>query len=212
MARIGYPMLQLFFGTYITLFFLLTPFFVISTFLSMTAKMSGDQRKRVALRTVLAIIVCALSIYLLGSQVFKVLGITLDAFRVGAGAMLFLSAMTLVAGRIDRGAADDNEDIAVVPLAMPVTVGPGTTGALLVLGTDVAREFGNDVASHAVALSALLSAVLSVGAMLYFAATAQRHIHPRIMSVLTKLTGLILASLSAQLILTGIRNFMVAAQ
>ena len=64
-------MLQLFFGTYITLFFLLTPFFVISTFLSMTAKMSGDHRKRVALRTVLAIIV--FSMFTAGIGIFSTL-------------------------------------------------------------------------------------------------------------------------------------------
>lgn len=201
-------MIQLFVTTYITLFFLLTPFFVISTFLSMTAGMDGHRRRRIAVRTVLAIIVFSLGLYLAGNQIFRVLGITLDAFRIGAGALLFLSAVSLVSGRPAPRVTDEHEDIAVVPLAMPVTVGPGTTGALLVLGTDVSHRYGGDFWWHAVAVGALLAAVLSVGLMLYIAARADRFLRPGILSVLTKLTGLVLASLAAQLVFTGIRNFL----
>lgn len=201
-------MLDLYISTFVTLFFLLTPFFVISTFLSMTAGMTSRQRRRIAIRTVLAIVVFSLTLYMFGNNIFRVLGITLDAFRIGAGALLFLSAVALVTGRIDSRPPGEHEDIAVVPLAMPVTVGPGTTGAMLVLGTDVSRNFGGDPWSQAVAVGALLTAVLVVGAMLYIAARADKFIPPRIMSVLTKLTGLVLASLAAQLVFTGIKNFM----
>jgi multiple antibiotic resistance protein len=201
-------MLDLFINTYVKLFFLLTPFFVISTFLSMTTGMTSRQRRRIALRTIGAVIVFSLILYLFGNRIFAVMGITLDAFRIGAGAMLFLSAVALVAGKTEQRVPGENEDISVVPLAMPVTVGPGTTGTLLVLGTDVHRDFGGDIRSQAVAVGALLAAVLSVGILLYVAARAQRLLPPRIMSVLTKLTGLVLASLAAELIFTGIRNFL----
>ncbi len=198
-------MLDTFVSTYITLFFLLTPFFVISTFLSMTAAMDTRQRKRIAMRTILAIIFFALGIYIFGNQVFRVLGITVDSFRIGAGALLFLSSVSLVVGTGDHRPIGEDEDIAVVPLAMPVTVGPGTTGALLVLGADVSR---GGLAERIVPVAAVLAAVLSVGAMLYIAARLGRLLSPRIMSVLTKLTGLVLASLAAQLIFTGIRSFL----
>ena len=167
-------MFDLFINTYVKLFFLLTPFFVISTFLSMTTGMTSRQRRRIALRTIGAVVVFSLVLYLFGNHIFAVMGITLDAFRIGAGAMLFLSAVALVAGKTEQRVPDENEDISVVPLAMPVTVGPGTTGALLVLGTDVHRDFGGDVRSQAVAVAALLAAVLSVGILLYVAARAQR--------------------------------------
>lgn len=201
-------MVELFFSTFVTLFFLLTPFFVISTFLSMTAGMTSRRRQQIAIRTILAVIFFSLILYMFGNHIFKVLGITLDAFRIGAGALLFLSAVSLVTGRTDNRTPGENEDIAVVPLAMPITVGPGTTGALLVLGTDVSRQFGNAPWSQAVAVGALLTAVLVVGAMLFMAARADKFLSPRIMSVLTKLTGLVLASLAAQLVFTGIKNFM----
>ena len=131
-----------------------------------------------------------------------------DAIIGGAGALLFLSAVALVSGRPALRAVDDHEDIAVVPLAMPVTVGPGTTGALLVLGPDISRSYGGEFWPQAVTVGALLAAVLSVGVMLVIAARADRFLRPRILSVLTKLTGLVLASLAAQLVFTGIRNFM----
>jgi multiple antibiotic resistance protein len=201
-------MLDLFISTYVKLFFLLTPFFVISTFLSMTAGMTSPQRRRIAVRTIGAVVVFSLVLYLFGNYIFAIMGITLDAFRIGAGAMLFLSAVSLVTGSNDQRVPDENQDISVVPLAMPVAVGPGTTGALLVLGTDVHRDFGGDLRSQTIAVAALLTAVLSVGVMLYVAARAERLLAPRIMSVLTKLTGLVVASLAAELVFTGVRNFM----
>ena len=189
--------------TFITLFFLLTPFFVVSTFLSLTDGMDIAGRRRLALRVILAVAIIAVTLFLFGEYIFRVLGITVDSFRIGAGALLFISAVSLVAGKRVYEGAGEHEDIAVVPLAMPVTVGPGTIGALMVFSADAP-----DVACKAVALAALLAAVTAIGVMLYVAAAAGRLLKPRIMSLLTRLTGLILAALSAQLIFTGIRNFM----
>ena len=79
-----------------------------------------------------------------GKWIFEAFDITLDAFRIGGGALLFLSAVGLVNGKVEDkkplAVEDDSEarisDIAVVPLAIPVTVGPGTIAALLVIGAD----------------------------------------------------------------------------
>jgi len=201
-------MTQLFIGTYIKVFFLLTPFFVISTFLSMTSGMDVRRREKIAVRTALAAAACTLGVYLVGNQIFKLFGITLDAFRVGAGTLLFLSAVSLVSGRAASFTVSDDEDISVVPLAVPITVGPGTTGALLVLGSDVSQSYGGELWAHVTTLVALLAAGLSVGVMLYVAARADRFLRPMVMSVLTKLTGLVVASIAAQLVFTGVRNFM----
>lgn len=81
---------------------------------------------------------------LFGKWIFEAFDITLDAFRIGGGALLFLSAVGLVNGKVEDkkplAVEDDSEarisDIAVVPLAIPVTVGPGTIAALLVIGAD----------------------------------------------------------------------------
>ena len=124
------------------------------------------------------------------------------------GTLLFLSAVALVKGNAEQRQVAEGEDVAIVPLALPITVGPGTTAALLVLGAEVAGEYGHSMRSQLTAIGAMLAAVLTVCAMIWASAVMDRFIPQRIMGILSKLTGLILASLSAQLIFTGIRNFM----
>lgn len=196
-------MTTLFINTFLKLFFLLTPFFVISVFLSMTRNYDRAGRKRLAIRTFLATTAIALIIFLMGGALLEVFGITLDSFRVGAGALLFLSALAMVRDT-DFYPSESNQDISFVPLAIPITVGPGTTGFLIVMGAELP-----DMPTRFVVGGAMLLAICAVGAMLYIAAIADRFLSPKVMSVLTKVTGLVVASLAAQLILTGVHHFLM---
>ncbi len=196
-------MYDLFFQTYLKLFFLLTPFAAVSVFLSMTEGMPRLVKRKIAIRTIGGMTVVTFVIFLFGRYIFEVFGITLDAFRIGAGSLLFLSAVGLIRGSTFYNSGEDREAIAIVPLSIPVIVGPGTTGTLFLMGAEI-----QGIQARLVSSLSLLLAVLSVGAILYIAAVADRLLKPRLLSVLTKITGLILASLAAQLIFTGIKNFM----
>jgi multiple antibiotic resistance protein len=126
---------RFFISVWIKFFFLLTPFFALSMFLSLTADLEAAARRLIALRVTGSVIVACFVLYFFGNSIFYVFGITLDSFRIGAGSLLFLSAVDLV--RKTSSAApltQDNNDITVVPLAVPIIVGPATTGALLVNG------------------------------------------------------------------------------
>ncbi|MGE4554394.1 MAG: MarC family protein [Desulfovibrionaceae bacterium] len=194
--------MQLFVAVYIQFFFLLTPFFVLSVFLALTQGLDPGAQRRTAVRTTGAVLVVCSVIFFFGPQLFSVLGITLDAFRVGAGALLFLSAISLVKGKAGPGPDEVEGDVSVVPLAIPVTVGPATIGALMVLGGGLA---GRD---QLVGLAALAAAGLSVGVLLYMARPLERLLGGMAITILMKLTGLVLSALSAQLVFTGIRNLM----
>ncbi len=124
-------MLAMFFQTYLKLFFILTPFFAISAFISLTQEMSPAERKKTAFKVTLSVIIISMILYLYGRYIFELFGITLDSFRIGAGAVLFLSALNMVSGGTKKfEAGEEDDDISVVPLAMPIIVGPGTIGAL----------------------------------------------------------------------------------
>lgn len=193
----------LFVETYITLFFLLTPFFVLSAFLSMTRTMDIRARRALSLRVTAAVAVAGCVLFLAGNAIFSLFGITLDAFRVGAGALLFLSAVGLVRGGKVEAQAEDEGDISVVPLAIPITIGPATVGALLVMGAQLGTPF-----ERGVAIGAFLAASLSVGLMLLAATSIERLVGRMGLSILSKLTGLILAALSAQIVFTGVRGLL----
>jgi len=196
-------MYQLFISIWIKLFFLLTPFFVLSMFLSLTQELSAAERRKVAGWLTFDVVFICFVIYFLGNAIFSVFGITLDAFRVGAGALLFLSAVDLVRGSETPLYREDPGSVTIVPLAIPITVGPATTGALLVMGADVTTTW-----EKIVGCSALFCAVLCVGLLLFMATAIERIIGRTGLKVMSKLTGLILSALAAQIVFTGIRNFL----
>src|SRR5690348_8540031 len=121
-----------YFSVAVKFFFLLTPFFVLSTFLAMTPQLTASERRAPAVRVTLAVLVTCFVLYCFGNTLFSLFGITLDSFRIGAGSLLFLSAVQMVHGDDKAAPSEKRGAISVVPLAIPVTVGPGTTGALLV--------------------------------------------------------------------------------
>lgn len=92
---------------------------------------------------------------------------------------------------------------AVVPLAIPVTVGPGTVGALMVMGADI-----DTLHDMLLGSGALLIAIGSIGLLLYLSGHIEKLIGRTGLIVLSKVTGLVLAALAAQLIFTGIKNFL----
>jgi multiple antibiotic resistance protein len=196
-------MIAYFISVWLKFLILLTPFFVLSVFLSMTQDCDARTRRIVALRVTGAVIAAALLLYFLGNFIFRVFGITIDAFRVGAGALLFLSAVSLVRSEVPPGRDNGDDDIAVVPLAIPVTIGPATTGALLVMGAE-----RRDWMEHLIGCGALIGSILTVGAMLLLATFIQRRLGQRGVSILGKLTGLALSALAAQMMLNGINNML----
>ncbi len=190
-------------NTTIKFFFLLTPFFVLSMFLSMTHDFTARRRLALALRVTVAVVLVGIVLVYFGNAIFSLFGITLDAFRIGAGILLFLSSIDLARGTGGRQQIEPDQDIAVVPLAIPITVGPATTGALLVMGAESPSMTGRLLVA-----AALVLAALAVGAMLMAASSLERWVGKRGLSILSKLTGLILAALASQMVLTGIAGFL----
>lgn len=186
-------------------FFLLTPFFVLSMFLSVTKDFSAGQRKNLALKVSAAALITCLVILLFGRWIFYVFGITLNAFRIGGGALLFLSAIQLVNGaaeKVRNKSSSPDTDIAVVPLAIPVTVGPATTGALMIIGADAAS-----VPDLIVYSGGLVIAHTALLLILRGSNFIERILKHQGIVILSKLTGLILAALAAEMIFSGAKGF-----
>ncbi len=196
-------MLTLFINVYLKIFMILTPFFVISAFLSLTKDIPQFERQRIAVKVTLSVILTCFALFLFGGYIFALFGITLDAFRIGAGAILFLSAVSMIQGRATVSPRESGEDVAVVPLAIPITVGPGTIGALLVMGAGL-----KTVPEKITASLGLLCAVLTVGGLLVAAGRLEKFLGQQSLTILTKLTGLFVSAIAAQIFFTGLKNFL----
>lgn len=197
-------MISLYVSLALKFFFLFTPFFALSMFLAMTATQGACARRALANRVALATVVIAGALLYFGPLIFRVFGITVDAFRIGAGILLLLTAISLMNPKVVAGAPPD-EDISVVPLAMPVIVGPASCGAIMVSAAELAG-----FAQKAVGFAALASALGAIWGILLLGTWFERRLGRRGISILMRLTALVLAALSAQMIMTGIVNFLNA--
>lgn len=196
-------MMNLFISLSLKLFFLLTPFFVLSVFLSMTEHLTKAEQRRVAVRTTMSVMVIGLVLYFAGNPIFSTLGITLDGFRIGAGSLLFLSAVSLVSGKKSSQEATPDVDFAVVPLAIPITVGPASIGTLLILGAEL-----GGTTERLIGAAALICSCLCVGLLLGSARVLKKVLGSVGLSIMTKITGLVLSAMAAQIVFTGLANFL----
>lgn len=194
--------MMLFLNLWIKLFFVLTPFFGLTMFLSMTEKYDETRRRKLALAVSTATAVLCLLLFLAGKHIFSLFGITLDSFRIGAGVLLLLSGIEIVHTKTGTSSPSDG-DVAVVPLAMPIIVGPATTGTLLVMGAEL-----NTLSAKIIGCLSLLSAVACMAGVLLAGSLIQRYLRTKGIAILSKLTGLVLTALAAQMIMTGIQGFL----
>ena len=187
----------------IKLYFILTPFFVVTMFLSFTADYSHREKIKLVLKTTFAVEVIGLVIFFAGNTIFALFNITIDAFRVGAGAIMFLTAVDLVRGHSAQSKTVNSDDISVVPLAIPITVGPGTTGVLLVMGSRFSTAEG-----YVSGIAAISIAVFLFGLTLLISPWIEKVIKQKGLSILSRITGLILSAMSADMVFAGIRNML----
>ena len=191
-----------FFSSVIKLFALLTPPAALSAFLSGTQTYGG---RRTALRTGTAVFIVGTVLYFFGESLFSVFGFTLDAFRIGAGALLFLTSVALMGEQRESHTPDSpDEDISVVPLAIPICMGPASIGTLMVLGASA-----HSMTERIIGSAALFVASALITLMLLMANHVQRILGKTGLAVLSKLTGLLLAAIAAQVVFTGVKNFLI---
>lgn len=191
------------FSETIKLFALMTPAAVLSAFLGATRDYDQSRKKATARKTALAVLSIGLILFFLGDRIFSIFGFTLDAFRIGAGILLFLSAVSLMNETPRNTSVSTDDDISVVPLAIPLCMGPASIGTVMVLGASAA-----DSTAMAAGALALLLASFGIYAMLYFSEHLKNMLGKTGLTVLAKLTGLLLAAIAAQVVFTGARSFL----
>ena len=190
-------------GVFVKFLVLLTPFFILSVFVSVTDGLLEKERKKLAKRTTIAIWIVSLVIYFFGNRLFAYMGLTIPAFQAGTGILLMLSGIGLVRGNNSADVPRNPDDIAVVPLAIPYTVGPGTLGALLVMSAEAVSW-----KARVIDIAGISVAVAVIGVLLFFSEGLLKLLKRKGLDILSKLTGLFLSALAAQLILNGLKSIV----
>jgi len=195
---------------FFTLFVVIDPIGLAPLFVALTKGMTRHQRRLIALRAC-AIAAGVLTLFgLFGEAVLGFAGISMPAFRIAGGVLLFLTALDMLFERRTRrrkGQTSAADDPSVFPLATPLIAGPGALATMILL----AREAGNDTMAL-VAMLAVMAAVLVLVLMFFFAAAPlERLLGETGTNVVTRLLGMMLAALSVQFVIDGIIGAVAAA-
>ena len=187
----------------IKLYALMTPPAVLSAFISGTRSYNREEKALVACKTSLAIFIIGSLLFLFGSHLFTLFGFTLDAFRIGVGLLLFLTAISLMNDDCTQPPTKQEGDISVVPLAIPLGMGPSAIGAVMVVGAS-AEGLNGMLAG----VFCLLLASFGRFLLLCMADTVEKVLGETGIAVMSKLTALLLSAIAAQVIFTGITAFL----
>ena len=195
---------------FVTFFVIIDPIGIGPMFVSLTVGGDDAYRRRMAVRGTLIATAVLFAFALAGEYLFRVLGITIAAFTIAGGALLFLLAIDMVLARrtglrsttlSEDREAGHKDDISVFPLAIPLIAGPGALTSVLLL---MARSEGEPLVQAAV-LAVLLAVMALTLLLLVFAAYVTKFLGVTGVNVVSRVLGIILAALAVQLILDGIR-------
>jgi multiple antibiotic resistance protein len=204
------PLLQFTVTAFVMLIVVINPVAVAPVFAAVTNGMEVTERRSVLKRALLIAFGVALFFLLAGRVMLSYLGVTMHAFAVSGGVLLFLLALPMLFGQRsplqspeggERSAA--GEDAAIFPMAIPMLAGPGTIATVLVLATQAggdARRLG--------ALTATLGCI-------YLISWPVLHASDRLISrmgegkvgIITRVLGIILAALAVQYVFNGITGY-----
>jgi multiple antibiotic resistance protein len=192
--------------------FIVDPIGLVPMFLGMTGGDSPDKCRRMALKATVTAGLVLVFFALFGTVVFRVFGVTLAAFRVAGGLLLMLTALDMLraqspatktsAAEVREGEA--REDIAVVPLAMPLIAGPGAIATVMVL---MAR-YGAGLSAAVPVISAVVITMVVTYLCLASAQRVKRVLRDTGIAVLERVFGLILAAIAVQFVFDGGRELL----
>ncbi len=195
---------------FVGLFAIVSPIGVVPLYLSFTENVKR-RRPTIARTTALSVALIFVTTMFVGQSLLAFFSISVDAFRVAGGILLMSIAFGMLQARVNRTGHTPEEDeeavdsasVAVVPLAMPLLAGPGSMSTVILFSnqTDGALD------SIALFVICLMVAVIIWG-ILHFAPQIGDRMSQTSMNVLTRVMGLILAAMSVEFVVGGLRNLL----
>lgn len=203
--------LSIYITAFVTLFVIIDPIGLTPLFAALTQGHTARHRRAIALRS------CGIALALLtlfavfGEAVMGFVGITMPAFRIAGGILLFLTALEMLFERRTKRREDqadrpeDLPDPSVFPLATPLIAGPGAIATVILL---VGQQDG--LAGTAMIIGVVALVLVLVFGFFLTAGLLERLLGRVGINVVTRVLGMLLAALSVQFVLDGLRDFGLA--
>ena len=196
-----------------TLFVVIDPIGLAPVFVALTQGMAPKKRKAIALRAcVIAFVILSL-FGLMGESVLSFAGISMPAFQIAGGILLFITAFEMLfelrgKRRSDKGeeSEEDDRDPSVFPLSIPLIAGPGAITSMILL----TNEVQNNIWQLTGVFCAMFIVVFTVMVLFMMAALIEKILGKTGILVVSRVLGMLLAALAVQFILNGLTGFGIA--
>jgi len=195
---------------FVTLFVVVDPLGVAPSFVALTSGFGIIERKRTLRRALIIAFGVTLFFLVAGRWLLDYLGVTVHAFAISGGILLFAASWSMLFGHRPGLQAPQNteqgmagEDIAVFPLAIPLLSGPGTITTILLLTNHPDTD-----APHVAILTAIVAVVYLISwLVLYTGERITARLGEGKVRIMTRVLGIILAALAVQFVLNGVGGF-----
>jgi multiple antibiotic resistance protein len=195
---------------FVTLFVVIDPIALTPIFLALTPGMDSQQRSRIALRAVLVAGLLLSLFAFFGKAVLDFVGISMAAFRVAGGILLFLTAIDMLFERRTKRRENSSEtpevfeqdDPSVFPIAIPLVAGPGAIATVILL---VGEKPGGTGLVTILSITAFI--LLIMYGFLCLSTLVEKVMGKVAINVTTRVLGMLLAALSVQFVLDGLAEF-----
>jgi multiple antibiotic resistance protein len=200
---------ELFLSAFVTLFVVIDPPGCAPIFASLTTGAPATHRRAMAIRSVIVAACILIFFALLGEKLLGAMGVSLDAFRIAGGIMLFLIALDMVFEKRterrssraeDVKAQPDHEDISVFPMAIPMIAGPGSIASVMLLA---ARAKGLE--ENLLVMGALAAVLVALLVSLLAAGPLMKALGYKMEAMITRILGVVLAALAVQYVVDGVK-------
>jgi multiple antibiotic resistance protein len=191
----------------VTMFVVVDPIAIAPLFLALTPGMTDVERRKVAWRACFIAAIVLIIFAAFGEAVLGFIGISMPAFRVAGGILLFITALDMLFARRtkrreDTADEDDGNDPSAFPLGIPLIAGPGAIATVILL-TGEKPGWEGLLTVIPITLFTLVVMALTLQASGYL----ERVIGKSAINVITRLLGMLLAALSVQFVLDGLSAF-----
>lgn len=197
-------------SAFVTVFVIIDPIGLTPMFIALTQGADARHRRAVAYRACIIAFGLLTIFAFLGEAVLGFIGISMPAFRIAGGILLFITALDMLferrtKRREDKADEEEFPDPSVFPLAIPLIAGPGAIASMILLA-----GAAKDALEMAGVLGVMAAVLLLVLLLFLTAGVIERALGRVGINVVTRLLGMLLAALSVQFVLDGLRNFGLA--
>lgn len=195
----------------VAMIIMMNPLSSLSIFLQLTNKFSPANQQKTAFKCGVTMVLIMIITIWLGGDLLDLLGITIDSFRVAGGIILFLTGLSMLQSKEsplshtpeDDIAAEERSSIAIVPLALPIIMGPGSISTLVITSNDYPLFMQR---AWLTVLGVILA--MGVGYILYHGVSIAKLIGESVIKVITRIMGMLIMAIAAGMFTNGLQGLI----